>query len=228
MKHLILLNILVSGLFMLTASAQTPDPAFAEVTDAPGLPRVLLIGDSISVGYTLPVREMLAGKANVHRIPENGGPTIKGLQRIEEWLGDKPWDVIHFNWGLHDLKFMEDGKHQVTLAQYAENLSRLTERLQKTGATLIWASTTPVPTAPVNPPRKNEDVIAYNEAARKIMEAKKIVIDDLYHFALPRLEAIQRPQNVHFTEEGSRALAEQVSRCIVKSLETVTVSPEQP
>jgi hypothetical protein len=67
-----------------------------------GLPRVLLIGDSISMGYTLDVRELLKGKANVHRIPTNGGPTTNGLKNIKAWLGDSKWDVIHFNWGLHD------------------------------------------------------------------------------------------------------------------------------
>ena len=46
----------------------------------PGLPRVLLIGDSISIGYTVPTRKLLQGKANVHRIPENGGATTTGLQ----------------------------------------------------------------------------------------------------------------------------------------------------
>ncbi len=75
-----------------------PYPAFATVEDDPRLPRVLLIGDSISIGYTVPVRKLLAGKANVHRIPTNGGPTTRGLEQIDKWLGKKPWDVIHFNW----------------------------------------------------------------------------------------------------------------------------------
>ena len=54
-------------------SAQSP--AFATVVDDPALPRVLLIGDSISIGYTVPVRKALAAQANVHRIPENGADT---------------------------------------------------------------------------------------------------------------------------------------------------------
>src|ERR1051325_9877533 len=83
-------------------------PAFAPVTDRPGLPRVLLIGDSISIGYTVTVQKALAGKANVHRIPENGADTVNGLKKIESWLGDSHWDVIHFNWGLHDLKVTGD------------------------------------------------------------------------------------------------------------------------
>ena len=62
------------------------------------LPRVLLIGDSISMGYTEPTRKLLQGKANVVRIPVNGGPTTTGLENLEKWLGAEWWDVIHFNW----------------------------------------------------------------------------------------------------------------------------------
>lgn len=49
--------------------------AWDYVKDVPGLPRVLLIGDSVSRGYTLAARKALAGKANVHRAPENCGPS---------------------------------------------------------------------------------------------------------------------------------------------------------
>src|SRR5262245_2767243 len=80
------------------------NPAFEKVVDDPKLPRVLLVGDSISIGYTLPVRTLLKGKANVHRVPENGGPTTNGLAKLSAWLGNGKWDVIHFNFGLHDLK----------------------------------------------------------------------------------------------------------------------------
>jgi len=68
-----------------------------------GLPRVLLIGDSVSVGYTLAVRKELEGKANVHRPPSNCGSTKIGMRDLDKWLGVGKWDVIHFNWGLHDL-----------------------------------------------------------------------------------------------------------------------------
>src|SRR5262245_47658527 len=122
-----------------------PDPAFAAVTDDPKLPRVLLIGDSISIGYTVPVQKLLKGKANVHRIPLNGGPTTNGTANIQKWLGDKKWDVIHFNWGLHDVKYMAGGERQVSNADYEKNLRSLIETMKKTGATLIWCSTTPVP-----------------------------------------------------------------------------------
>ena len=73
-----------------------------KVRDDESLPRVLLIGDSISIGYHLDVRSALAGVANVHRPTENGGPTSNGVEKLEEWLaehGERPWDVIHYNFG---------------------------------------------------------------------------------------------------------------------------------
>src|SRR2546430_2696439 len=109
-KILLVLVSLISVTFAQQRAAKKPDAAMAEITDDPKLPRVLLIGDSISIGYTIPTRELLKGKANLHRIPANGGSTKDGLANIDKWLGTGKWDVIHFNWGLHDLKHWKDGK----------------------------------------------------------------------------------------------------------------------
>lgn len=195
--------------------AQTPTAA---VEDTPGLPRVLLIGDSISIGYTLPVRTLLAGKANVHRITGNAGPSSNGVFLIDTWLGKDNWDVIHFNFGLHDLKRLDDGKHQIPLDSYERYLRLIVQRLKRTGARLIWASTTPVPDAKVSPPRVPGDVVAYNAAAARVMKENGIGTNDLYSFALPILTEIQSPANVHFTRAGSEQLAEQVAVAIERAL----------
>ena len=188
------------------------------ITDDPRLPRVLLIGDSISIGYTLEVRRLLAGRANVHRIPTNGGPTTRGVAELENWLGTNHWDVIHFNWGLHDLKLDTNGLHQVELGAYEANLRQLVARLKASGAKLIWATTTPVPEGKLNPPRLPTDVVSYNAAAARVMEAAGIAVDDLYAFALPRLSEIQLPANVHFRPQGSVQLARQVTTVITEAL----------
>lgn len=198
--------------------AQTPNPAFAPIEDRPGLPRVLLIGDSISIGYTLPVRKLLEGKANVHRIPVNAAHTRNGAEKIAQWLGSGPWDVIHFNFGLHDLRRMEDGQRQVSIEDYEKNLESIVAALNKTGARLIWANTTPVPEGKLSPPRVPADVALYNQAALRVMKKHRIPVDDLYAFALPRLKEIQRPVNVHFTDAGSEALAGEVARRIEAAL----------
>src|SRR5205814_1317759 len=142
-----------------------------DIPDEAGLPRVLLIGDSISIGYTIPVRELLKGKANVHRILTNGADTANGLAHLTAWLGTGKWDVIHFTWGLHDLKIDADGSRQVPLDKYQQNLRELVSRLDRAGARLIFATTTPVPAlGKLTPRRIDTDVISYNLVARKIMQ----------------------------------------------------------
>lgn len=208
----------------LACAAPKPlDPVFVPVQEVAGLPRVLLIGDSISMGYTLPVRQLLEGKANVQRIPENGGPTSRGLQQLTKWLGTGKWDVIHFNFGLHDLKFLTDGTQQTPIADYEKNLRELVKRLKATGAKVIWCSTTPVPEGKLNPVRKNSDVIAYNAVALKVMQENGIAVDDLYSFAWPKLAQIQLPQNVHFNPQGYKVLA----GCVVASIQAALAPPAQ-
>ncbi|MDB6007631.1 MAG: family lipolytic protein [Prosthecobacter sp.] len=195
-----------------------PNPAMDPIQDVAGLPRVLLIGDSISIGYTLPTRKLLEGKANVHRIPTNGGPTKNGVANIAKWLGTSKWDVIHFNWGIHDLKYMPDGKRQVEPADYEANLRSLVATLKKTGAKLIWATTTPIPDGELNPSRKFGQVKEYNEIAAKVMAENGVAVDDLNAHITPQLATMQNPRDVHYTSAGSEYLAKQVADSISKAL----------
>ena len=126
--------------------------------------------------------------------------------------------MIHFNWGLHDLARRDRKNPQVPIEKYEKNLSQLVQRLEKTGAKLIWCSTTPVPEGCL-PLRGAKDALPYNAVAKKMMEKNGVAVDDLYAFALKQLDKIQRPKNVHFTPEGSAVLAKQVAASIVKALE---------
>jgi len=210
------------------APRRAPNASLVKIEDQPGLPRVLLIGDSISMGYTVPVRELLKGKANVHRIPTNGGPTTNGLKNLKEWLGDSHWDLIHFNWGLHDLKYILDdpskradpkapGAHlQVPLADYEKNLRELAGQMKATGAKLIWCNTTPVPEG--SDGRISGDEAKYNEAAARVMKEAGIPTDDLHAHAVAKLKDVQLPANVHYSEAGSKYLAEKVAAVIEAQL----------
>jgi lysophospholipase L1-like esterase len=198
------------------------DPLCQCAKEDPALPRVLLIGDSISIGYTPAAREALAEKANVHRIPENGGDTWRGLAKLNLWLAGGKWDVIHFNFGLHDLKHIKDSKldlagEQVSsLETYKANLNKLTGELKKTGARLIWATTTPVPEG-ANGRLRGDDVI-YNAAALQVVEKQGIPVNDLHAHILPELEQFQRFRDVHFTPEGYLFLGRKVAAEIQKAL----------
>ena len=199
------------------------------------LPNVLIIGDSISIGYTPFVKDLLKYKANVFRPmlgndkPENCAGTTKGLQNINRWIGDTEWNVIHFNFGLHDIKHVDpvtgensknpDDPQQANLKQYRKNLKAIIEKLKATGAKLIFATTTPYPDEVGGPLRKPGMPEKYNRAAIKIMNKNGIGINNLYAFMLPRMGKLQQPNNVHFTPEGSKAMAEKVVERISEALE---------
>jgi acyl-CoA thioesterase-1 len=200
----------------------------------PKLPNVLIIGDSISIGYGQPLRVMLAGKANVFRPmakngknPENCQGTTSGVANVDRWMRGQKWDVIHFNFGLHDLKHVDaktgqasnsfDDPYQADPKTYGENLEKIVKKLQKSGAKLIYATTTPYP-AGVAPARLPADAKLYNDIAIKIMKAKNIEVNDLYSEVKPMLKKYQLPKNVHFNKEGSEAMAAKVASVIETKL----------
>ncbi len=195
-----------------------------------GLPNVLLIGDSISIGYMLAARQQLSGEANVFRPATNCGPSSKGLESIDSWLGDRKWDVIHFNHGLHDLKYLgpngenlaapgSAGSHQqVPIEQYKTNLKKIAKRLKKTGAAIVWCETTPVPDGSKG--RVPGDSKKYNDAAAEVMaELGGIETDSLYGVA-SKISDMQKPANVHYTAEGSKELAKQVAASVRNALKS--------
>lgn len=202
----------------------------------PSLPNVLLIGDSISIGYTLGVRRLLRSSANVFRpmqpggkTPANCGNTSEGLAHLSSWLGNRKWSVIHFNWGLHDLCYRSPqskvygnrdklhGDQDVPLPKYRENLEALTNQLRMTSARLIWASTTVIPQGEAG--RIVGDEVRYNAAAARIMRAHEIPIDDLYRLTqtFPATK-FARPADVHFTPQAFLEIAEQVAARIRQTL----------
>ena len=155
-----------------------PDP---RTLDDPKLPRVLVVGDSISMNYHQAAKTALAGKANYYRVAGNGGPSDRGVSAMELWLGDYTqkglhWDVIQFNHGLHDLKQAYDekndswGRHQVAIEDYKKNLELEVSIMKKTGATLIWCETTPVPNSSRGPyARRKGEASVYNKAAMEVI-----------------------------------------------------------
>ncbi len=202
----------------------------------PGLPNVLILGDSISIGYTRAVRRLLAGEANVQRPlnarrdgPSNCGPTPRGIENIDAWLGETQWDVIHFNWGLHDLCYRNpesatqgnrdkiNGRQAVSTGEYRRNLETLVARMKRTGAALVWASTTVVPEGEAG--RFVGDDAKYNAVAAAVMRRCGVPTDDLYTVSkeFPP-ELFVGPGNVHFTRAGSELLAESVASSVRQAL----------
>lgn len=187
------------------------------------LPNVLILGDSISIGYTPFVGKLLESYANVYRPQTNCSSSAIYLEHLDEWLDNKKWDVIHFNCGLHDInknnneKINRVGEHRVSLNEYKDNLNQISNIIMNAAKIPIWATTTPVPEN--SPGRMIGDEVEYNETAERIMNKKSIVINDLYAYILPYTpHFLTAPDNVHYTEAGYEKLGEKVAEFIKAQL----------
>ena len=183
--------------------------------------QVILIGDSIRMGYQDTVRQELAGAAEVWMPEANGGTTSNVLAHLDEWALDKQPAVVHINCGLHDLrKDFDATESAVPLAEYQANVRSIVKQIQdKTGATVIWATTTAVnekwhhETKPFD--RFEADVDAYNQAAIAVAEELDVPVDDLYSVVVEAgRDRILRPDGVHFNDEGSAILGKAVAAAI--------------
>lgn len=199
------------------------------------LPNVLLFGDSISSDYHLFVSMALNGKVNLYRMPPGEDwdsstfvPHLKNLTSTMAPAWRFQWDVIHFNFGLHDMKRYntlgkkdrDNGSMQVNYEDYTQNLTAGLRWLKENApnAKLIFATTTPVPVG--EPRRRTADSILLNEIARKILSNyPDVIINDLYALTLPHFDKwTLKPRNVHFNPTGSQAQSEAVAQAILRSL----------
>ena len=196
---------------------------------AKDLPKALLIGDSISIGYTPHVVAALKGKVEVIHHRGNAQHTGTGLKMLDRWVGKTQWDVIHFNWGLLDLCYRHPqsksqgrrdkarGTLTTSLEQYEKNLDQLASRLKKTKAKLIWAHTSTVPEGEDG--RKVGDDDKYNEAAARVMKKHGIRMNDLNSLTddFPP-ELFVKPGDVHYKPEGSKKIGQAVAKEISQAL----------
>lgn len=174
------------------------------------LPRVLLIGDSITRGYFKEVEQSLKGKAYCARIATSkaiGDPALPA--QLSTFLSEAKFDVIHFNIGMHGWDYSED--------EYQQYLPEVLAVLRKGAphAKLIWASTTPV-RKDANPGPSNDRIRARNAIAQKYFAKERIPVDDLYTLMATRPEL--HSDDVHFSSAGTSMLAQQVAKEIEKVL----------
>ncbi len=220
------------------------DDAMEFVPHRAGLPNVLIYGDSISIDYTTNLRALLHEEANVYRLHTNGGDSGEMIAKIttletemraesveDRWEFD--WDVIHFNVGLHDLKYVNaqgqldnNGEQVHSLEDYKLNLRAGIDFLKDhaPGARLVFALTTPVPANSLG--RVEGDAALYNAAAREVLaEYPEIVVNDLHAFTLPnQTEWWVAPGDVHYNLTGRNAQAMRVAGFVRQALSPGAVS----
>ena len=188
------------------------------VTDAEkeDLPRVLLIGDSITRGYFGEVEKHLKGKAYCARLTTSkcvSDPFFP--DEVQLLLKQYKFTVIHFNNGLHGWGYTEE--------QYRAGLLRLMETFQTHAgdAKLIWATTTPVRERDnlQQISERTERVKARNQIAAEIMKDRDIPTNDLYGLVVQHLDW-QSGDGVHFNGKGKEAQGAAVAESVQKRLAT--------
>lgn len=183
-------------------------PLCADIASgADPLPRVLILGDRV---YQEPARNAakeLKGHVEVVYQPLQPGEvrdTAWALANLDKLLGEGEWDLIHFNFGLGDLVYRAPGIKAFRVMskkvggvratnpkQYEKNLDELTERLEATGAKLVWATITPIRSTPKGIFDLGSEV-KYNAIATRVMASKKVSINNMHDY-VRKLIDMKRP-----------------------------------
>ena len=186
------------------------------------LPLVVLLGDSIRMGYQAVVVRELAGVAEVWAPAENGAHTKHTRARLAEWFADKQPAVVHINVGLHDMWLNEDGSHRHELPEYLAELKAILEWLRdRTEAQIVFGLTTPVDqdrqcaSNYARVVRRNTDIPAYNGPTRALVESLGLGVNDLYAAVESvGVDQVIAADGVHFQPEGYEVLGKAVAQRI--------------
>jgi lysophospholipase L1-like esterase len=186
--------------------------------------KIVLVGDSIRLGYAPLVAKQLEGKAIVVSSKVNAEDSANVLKNLDEWVIKEQPDVVHINAGLHDLK-RTNSAYQVALADYEKNLETIVQRIRSgTRATVIFATSTPI-LDQLHAQRKagfdryEADVQKYNVAAVAVMRQAGVAIDDLHKVVVDGgRERLFGPDGTHYTPAGYEILASAVVDSILRNL----------
>lgn len=187
---------------------------------------VLLIGDSIRMGYDKAIQKSLEGKANVYYPDDNCRFASYLLRYIHEYKGlakDNRIDVLHWNAGLWDcLRLFEEEPH-TPIEVYTYYIERLCIRIKKIfpEAKVIFATSTSVLSEKMgkNFKRYNEDIEKYNKAAIEVVKKYGFEINDLYAVSITLPEEAHSDAVHYYTPMGTKAFTNQVLSYVVPALE---------
>lgn len=190
--------------------------------------KVLLLGDSIRVAYQPLAAEKLRGVAEVAGPAENGRFAKFTLWYVDEWFAKfgTP-DVIHWNNGLWDVyRHSADQGVFTPPDEYIVTLQRIVVQLKKTGASIIWATTTPV--LPGHRHCRNADIDVYNEQAVAVMRAAAVIVNDLNALVKPHAATFIGDDCIHLTEAGNEACAAAVVQAILGCIGSPALAKSGP
>ncbi len=186
--------------------------SWCEATTQDDLPRVLLVGDSITHGYQGAVRNALKGVCYVDYVATSYAIDSKMYNLlVENFVKDSRYDVIHFNHGLHGIHLSKRG--------YQSRMKKLLCRLEKQSKILL-TTTTVVYTADNKRlhPNWNKRVQERNDVVWALATEKGYAVDDLYSVSLAIDKADRSNDGTHYESVGYERLAVSVADSIKKVL----------
>lgn len=185
---------------------------------------VYLIGDSIRLNAEPVVRSLLADVA-LQSPRENCESSTRVRSRLGEWAPAAAGDLVHLNCGLHDLRYNPGASQPVnTLAQYIDNLRAIFDVLAATGATVVWATSTPFDEVRHNASRPSRrhlaDLRRYNGASVDLAQAFGFAVHDLHDVVLSRgLSSLLLDDGLHFNPAGNAVIGVAIARAIRERLQ---------
>jgi lysophospholipase L1-like esterase len=212
------------------ASIMSLESLFPMAYQTENLPNVLLLGDSIRIGYRSFVEKELQGIAKVWAPDENCRTTDNIIYNLQGWIKNQDPDLVHINVGLHDIRTLTyDSKPGETIVKplhYHENLETIFRWIQQNvGCRIIWATTTPVLDDRIKAHNKsfiryNVDVQKINKIAMKVCRKNDVPVNDLYAFVKQKIgEDGIKEDGVHYSEGAYRKLGTHVAGIIRNYLE---------
>jgi acyl-CoA thioesterase-1 len=201
------------------------------------IPQVLFLGDPVQQAIVQAAAKELTGKVNLHFPPPgSANDTGTALARIDQLLGDKPWDIIYFNFGIGDLFYKDPATKEIrimnkdaggvrvsTPAKYEKNLDAIVQRLTASKAKLIWGSTTPLNNGNLFDGDSEKE---YNAIAARVMARHKVPVLDLHAhvMALIKPGEKQPPHDKYAAEMQKRG--HQIHPPLVKAILSVAGKPQ--
>lgn len=193
------------------------------LTSLKSLPKLFLIGDSISIQYGPFLEKYIQGKVQFERkvddgsaeknldIPTgaNGGDSRMVLEYLINKIQDEQFtpDYLLLNCGLHDIKRNpESNKIQVSEDEYRKNLEAILQLLKNKEIQVVWMRTTPVVDSIHNAKQSSfkryaADLELYNQIADEVCAKENIPVIDLYNFT-QKLGIEQFADHVHYKEHA--------------------------
>jgi lysophospholipase L1-like esterase len=235
---------------LVTAGNVTPDAFILRFNrranpsiEDPRLPRVLIIGDSISGHYHERLRMLMEGKANI--VGEASAPTRPDPKRsfwasvgnrfyrtdtatkgddLKNFLAESgPWDIVHFNIGIHVFSKANPGDEK----PYAEKLRQVVQTIRDSGAICLFANSTGTVadnTIP-NSPNYLTNCKAFNASAEAVMREMGVPVTDIYGMIQPRIKELISGDLIHTNAEADQMMAELIAKRLTETIATLPTKP---